>query len=68
MRPDGSCPTCGRALAAIPPADPDPARKVDVKALAGEKGKVPWHFKVLVVALTLYLTWRVVQLVLWAAS
>ncbi|MBS1849269.1 MAG: zinc-ribbon domain-containing protein [Actinobacteria bacterium] len=27
----------------------------------------PWHFKVLLVALVLYLTWRLVQGILWVA-
>lgn len=45
MSADGSCPTCGRQLAA-------PA-------------KAPWHFKLLMVALALYLGWRAVQGVEW---
>ena len=38
---------------------------IDVKALAGEGGKAPWHFKLLVVAIIAYLLWRVVQIVGW---
>ncbi len=54
---DGKCPTCGRQL-----ADP---RKVDLKELAGEEGKAPWHFKLLIAAIVAYLGWRAVQGVEW---
>ena len=49
MPADGTCPTCGRKLAASSApaaasgADP---RKVDLKELAGEE-QMPWHFKLL---------------------
>ena len=70
MNADGTCPTCGRRLATPPTAATAlptalTADTVDVKALAGEDAKVPWHFKLLVVALCLYLGWRAVQLVVW---
>ena len=64
---DGKCPTCGRQLpvaatsGVAAAADP---RKVDLKELAGEE-KMPWHFKLLVVALVLYLGWRAFQGVEW---
>ena len=29
----------------------------------GDKAKVPWHFKLMVVALVIYLGWRFVQLI-----
>jgi len=67
MNADGSCPTCGRALEK-PPAERITAKNIDLKKLAaGEDGeedaaKAPWHFKVLIVLLALYLTWRVIQL------
>src|SRR3954447_22793035 len=80
MPHDGTCPTCHRVLVDVredqahtpvaaktsPPADlaEDPY-DIDVKALAGEAGKTPWHFKLLVVAIIAYLLWRVVQLVGW---
>ena len=61
---DGTCPTCGRPVSAPEPtgATRDPAR-LDLHELAGDKAKVPWHFKVMVVALVVYLGWRFVQLV-----
>ena len=61
MPADGTCPTCGRTLAAPTQVDP---RKVDLKELAGEE-KMPWHFKLLVVAIVLYLGWRAFQGVEW---
>ena len=48
LRDDGTCPTCGRQVGEI-------ERRAD-EAVAGEKA--PWHFKLLVVALVLYLGWR----------
>ncbi len=99
MNPDGSCPSCGRVLAApSPPPGPvgdDEARAegtehggpepdeggtpaatgsgtpwtadtLDLKQLAGGKeARAPWHFKLLVAALVIYLVWRLVELVLW---
>jgi hypothetical protein len=61
MKADGTCPSCGRTLI----AEPVTARNLDLKKLAGEEARVPWHFKVLVLALAVYLGWRVVQLLGW---
>jgi len=49
----GACPTCGRVI-----AEPKAARD-DVA--------VPWHFKLLLVALTIYLLYRAWQGVAWLA-
>ena len=67
MGADGSCPTCGRTLEAPQKASTVTARNLDLKKLAaGADGETdataPWHFKLLVVALVVYLGWRVVQL------
>ena len=48
MNDAGTCPTCGRDLSAD-------AERVE-KAKADEKA--PWHFKLLIVALVVYLSWR----------
>jgi hypothetical protein len=48
MTPDGRCPTCGREL------DAPQRRDDDDKAVE----KAPWHFKLMVVALVVYLVWR----------
>jgi hypothetical protein len=52
MTPDGRCPTCGREL--------DPPQPVAGDA-AGEQAvdeKVPWHFKLMIAALVIYLVFR----------
>jgi hypothetical protein len=51
MNPDGTCPSCGRVLADPPAEEPVP--------------KAPWHFKLLVAAVAVYLLWRLVQLLAW---
>lgn len=41
------------------------AENLDLRALAAEGGDdatAPWHFKLLVVGVTLYLGWRIVDL------
>ena len=80
MREDGTCPTCGRSLeapvapgtpaAATPatPATPITAKNLDLRKLASGDGNeseaAPWHFKLLMVLLVLYLGWRLVDLFL----
>jgi hypothetical protein len=49
------------------PERPIAANALDLKELAGDKAKVPWHFKLMVVALVIYLTYRLVQLVMLVA-
>jgi len=67
MNADGTCPTCGRTLEQTK-AEPITAKNLDLKKLAAgedgeeEAGKAPWHFKLLIVLLALYLTWRIIQL------
>ena len=53
LRPDGSCPNCGRIVA------PGGA------AAAAEQERVPWHFWVLLTAVVVYLGWRLVQGIGW---
>lgn len=50
LAPDGTCATCGEFI-----ASPDDEVEEDSSA--------PWHFYLLVVALVLYIGWRVVQLI-----
>ena len=75
MREDGTCPTCGRSLEApvssatpTSPASPITARNHDLPKLAAgggdESESAPWHFKLLMVLLVLYLGWRLVDLFL----
>ncbi len=59
MEPDGSCPTCGRVLPVVNPGSaPEEA----------EAPSAPWHFKVLLVCLAVYLAWRGVRGVEWLAG
>ena len=66
MQEDGSCPTCGRVIEATPHRAPVTAKNLDLRKLAGDEEDVraPWHFKLLMVLLALYLGWRIVDLVL----
>ena len=65
MNDDGTCPTCGRLVEAPVPAEPITAKNVDIRKLAGDEGtSAPWHFKLLMVLLALYLIWRIVDLFL----
>ena len=65
MTPEGACPTCGRTLEAPEPTVRYDAKTIDVRALAGEDAKAPWHFKLLITAVVLYLLWRLIELVGW---
>lgn len=54
---EGACPTCGAELAPVsPPATSAPTQT-----------RAPWHFKLLLVALILYLGYRGYQGVVWLA-
>ena len=66
MPADGTCPTCGRKLAAssAPAASAVDPRKVDLKKHAGEY-KNPWHFKLLFFSIVLYLGLRAFKGVEW---
>ena len=54
LQSDGSCPTCGRVV-----ADPKEAEELP---------KAPWHFKLLLVAVVIYLGWRLVQMIGWVIT
>ena len=59
MRPDGTCPQCGAEL-----RNPAGIDRIDADGTA----KAPWHFKLLVVAVVLYLGWRLIQMIGWVVS
>ena len=67
MNVDGSCPSCNRVVANTNIHGSITSGNLDLKSLArgsnDEDVSVPWHFKLLVGALVLYLSWRVVDLV-----
>ena len=61
---NGSCPVCGTAgeIANVN-GERVTAETLDLRKLAGTDGeKLPWHFKLLVGLLCLYMGWRIVQL------
>ncbi len=71
MGEEGECPTCGRVLEAPTPKGRVTAKSLDLKSLAAgetadaadeETARAPWHFKLLVVLLCIYLAWRFVQI------
>ncbi len=69
MNDDGTCPTCGRVVDKPQPVTTITSRTLDLKKLAAgpdgdvEDVKAPWHFKLMMVLLVVYLGWRVVQLI-----
>ena len=52
---DGSCPTCGRAV----------GETEQRAAEAAKEEGTPWHFKLLIGAVALYLGFRTVQMISW---
>ncbi|MBI4884962.1 MAG: hypothetical protein HY826_13005 [Actinobacteria bacterium] len=71
MNDDGSCPKCGNQPAAQQSRTGRPitARNINLHQLAAGDGneadmKAPWHFRLLMVMLALYLGYRVVYLFL----
>jgi len=58
MTPAGECPQCGAEL-----KNPAGIDRVGV-----EDTRAPWHFKLLVAAVVLYLGWRLVQILGWVVG
>lgn len=52
MKDDGTCPACGEQIEAAHEHGGD----------ADDDLKAPWHFKLMVVALIIYLGWRLVDI------
>jgi hypothetical protein len=66
MTPAGACPACGRDLA-LPADSAERAERSRGEVETPEvhddgDDKVPWHFKLTIVALVVYLGWRFVEL------
>lgn len=67
MKTSGACPTCDKVLAT------KGALRMEARSLGvpgpgeneGEAPKAPWHFKLMIGCLALYLGWRVIQGVQW---
>ena len=68
MNDDGTCPSCGRVVEPPKPAPLVTARSLDLKKLAAgadgspDDASAPWHFKLLIVLMGLYLAWRIVDI------
>jgi hypothetical protein len=68
VRADGTCPSCGRTVAAggghvaTTPADTPVPDQVDDDE---ELGPIPWHLKLLFAALAVYLGFRAWQGIEW---
>jgi hypothetical protein len=72
VHPDGTCPTCGRAVdagrarvtsgPALPGPPAEPAAGTDEDE---ELGPIPWHLKLLGGALAVYLGYRAFQGIEW---
>ncbi|WCO65051.1 hypothetical protein PO878_11130 [Iamia majanohamensis] len=58
LAPDGTCVHCGRFIAS---PDDEPDEPTDGPSRA------PWHFYLLIVAVVVYLGWRLVQGIAWLA-
>ena len=56
VRVDGTCPTCGRTVDVAEKAVAPPARDLP---------PVPWHFKLMLCALAVYLGYRFMQMGEW---
>ncbi len=65
MTDEGRCPECGEKMDVATMSGRITPEELDLKKLAGLDGeKTPWHFKLLVSLLCLYLGWRIVSLFL----
>ena len=70
LRPDGTCPTCGRQVAEPGERrDPETVTTTEPEKLRRfSDDPAPWHFKVLVAAAVGYLGWRLVQGLGWVVD
>lgn len=57
---DGSCPTCGRVV-----AEPPEPSAGEAEGGSKPKERAPWHFKLLLVLVVVYLTYRFIQIGGW---
>jgi hypothetical protein len=63
MTDRGACPDCGEHLETPSVSGRLAPEELDLKKLAGLDGeKIPWHFKLMVSLLCLYLGWRVIAI------
>jgi hypothetical protein len=65
VRPDGTCPTCGRTVDAGELATSTAAERA---APDEELAPVPWHLKLLAAAIVIYLGYRLFQGIEWVVG
>jgi hypothetical protein len=66
LRPDGTCPTCGRQVAEpTAPADATADAEPGEGEAPERRQKAPWHFKLLLAGVAVYLAYRFVQIGGW---
>lgn len=63
MNADGTCPQCGALIEDQRPKIERPVAGSDEQAADEDDAKAPWHFKLMIVLLVLYLAWRFYQLI-----
>ena len=70
MNEDGTCPGCSRPVEAPQRAPIITAKNLDLRKLAkggdpdaDDDEKAPWHFKLLLVLLVIYLVYRTIDLI-----
>ena len=64
VRTDGTCPSCGQLV----DAGRAHTARTDEAAATEEAPPVPWHLKLLLVALAIYLGYRLFQGVVWVVA
>ena len=70
MEENGACPQCKTVLATKGALRME-ARSLGLPApgeIEGDAPKAPWHFKLALAAVAVYLGWRAVQGVMWVLS
>ena len=72
VRTDGTCPTCGRPVDAGDVATRAVAERVERGEGADdaeeELSPIPWHLKLLVAAIVIYLGYRLYQGIVWVVG
>jgi hypothetical protein len=70
VRTDGTCPSCGQLVDAGRAHAPRARRgpTVDEAGTTEEAPPVPWHLKLLLAALAIYLSYRLFQGVAWVVA
>jgi hypothetical protein len=57
LNADGTCPECGKHV-----------EQSATSAALADREKAPWHFKVILVITVIYLTYRLIQLIMWVIT